>query len=442
MYIGIKKWKKDECLLFIAFFLFLDLHLTIAAYPIITWDSARYLSGAVFLKPNCLSLTLVPYLLKPLVALSGAWGFAIFQMAILSYTLVSAVQFFHTNFIVGLLSMIISAAAYFAISVMMDIYTAIGLLALFLVLSGHKDLLLYIILSICYVAHYENILLFSVCAIIYWLIFNRREVHHTARPVIIAFAVPIIAVLLTNYFLGIGSLFFPKTLYTMPAVRIMADSREIAESYMKEYPDSYFSKCKKFYEYAVNKDDPFHILLWKEKESFGCRIDSVEFNNEAKKFTFYALKNYKYILFKNALKNTYRFLAMPGYCTIGGYNKYPMDGCIKKIMPWQFEDAKRSLQYKGKSLFMNFGLFYILCYYICFPIILFFVFGSFVNRKIKNSTLYPFAVFVVILVSVNACIMSNFVGPYSRYQLRLALLPALAAILIITNFKIGTKRYV
>jgi len=166
---GFLEWEKRDCVSFLLISLFLYLHLVFAGFPLIDWDSGRYLSGA----PSPQALTLLCYLLKPLVTFIGPWGFAIFQISILTYTVVSVLKFFNQNAMVGIISIAISIAGYFAISVMMDIYTVIGLLALFLILNDNKDIFLYLIISACYIAHPENLLLFPLCALIYLAAIDR-----------------------------------------------------------------------------------------------------------------------------------------------------------------------------------------------------------------------------------------------------------------------------
>jgi hypothetical protein len=434
MYVGIKKWGYDEWLSSAAISLFLALHLVIAGYPIILWDSARYLGSSLFLNPDYVSLSPVSYLLKPLITLAGAWGFAFFQIAILTYVTVSVLKFFNKNFTVGVIAILVSAAGYFAVQVMMDIYTAAGFLALFLVLNEDKDIFLYAILSICYVAHYENIFLFPLCAGIYWAIFDRKKFNLKLLPMTFLFLILVIGVFSANYLAENDFRFFPKVRYSMCAARIMADSPEIARSYMEKYPDSGFSKRKKLYEYAKTQADPFHVLLWDAKEGIGLGAGFNNFDKESKKFTSYALKNYKLTLFKNALKNTYRFLIKPGHKIGGESGKEPIEQFIGEFIPGQLAAAKNSLQYKGILSLISFELVYAMCSRITFPIIIFFIFLSFIKREIKNLKYYPFVVLTAIFILINAFAMSNFINIYLRYQLRVMLLPSLAASLIVADF--------
>jgi hypothetical protein len=425
MYIGIKSWKNGDWVSFTVVLLFLGLHLIIAGFPIIDWDSIRYL----LLSPDPYSLPLIPYLLRPF----GVWGFAIFQIVILTYTLVTALKFFNKNFITGIISVFLSVAGYFAIQVMMDIYTAVGLLALFLILNGNKDIFLYIILSICYIAHTENLLLFPLCALIYWLIFDRRNFSFTLRPVIIAFIIPVLGSILMNYWLEKDFRFLPKEKYIMLATYIMAGSPEITRSYMEKYPGSEISQHRQFYEYALTKSNPFHILMWNSwdrKEGFNW---NEKIRKEAKGFLLFALKNYKFKLLNNSIKNTFQSLVRPGeYVDTMHLTKGPIDA----YLPNQLKYAKDSLQYKGKlsSLSEKLRLIYIATYYTSILIIPLFIFLSFINRKARNSKYYSFAIFAIIVILVNACIMANFIGIYLKLQLRVMLIPCLAISLIIADF--------
>jgi len=436
MYIGIKRWNKNDWFSLVIIVLFLALHLIISGYPIITWDSIRYIGASFFLIPFPFALMLVSYLLKPLTMLFGMWGFPLFQIAIVAYVLVSVLKFFNKSFIIGIVSLAISIAGYFVISVMMDIYTAVGLLALFLVLNGNKDILLYFILSICFIAHPENLLLFPFSALIYWLIFKRNHPGIPFRTVVVLSIVLLTGVLIMNYRERKEFRSFPETKYLSLATRIMADSPVITRAYIEKCPDSELCKHKEYYEYAINNKDPYHILFWSNWDEGGGFIYNPAINGihkEAGKFILFALSNYKLEILKNCLNNTCRFLSFPGDPLVLLVSKDQFD-MFEKWLPAQlFEGAKDSLQYKGKLANIEFRLIYAMCYYLCFFSLLLFVYIPFFNRRIMNTNYYSFAVFSIIIILINACIMPNFVGIYLRYQLRIMLVPCLAISLIVAD---------
>jgi hypothetical protein len=436
MYIGIKRWKKNDWFSLIIIVLFLAAHLIVSGYPIITWDSIRYICASFFLMPFPFALMSISYLLRPFTIFFGIWGFPVFQIAIVAYALVSILKFFNKSFIVGIVSLAISIAGYFVISVMMDIYTAVGLLSLFLVLNGNKDILLYAILSICYIAHPENLLLFPFSALIYWLIFKRKNPGISFWRVVVLFVVLVIGVLIMNDRERREFRSFPETKYPSLATRIMADSPTITRAYIKKYPDSELHKHKEYYEYAINNKDPFQILFWSNWEDKGGFIYNPAVNGihkEAGKFIFFALSNYKFEVLKNGLNNTWRFLFFPGDPLVLIVDKDQFD-MFEKWLPGQlFEGAKDSLQYKGKLANIKFRLIYAICYYLCFFSLLLFVNIPFFNRKIMNPNYYSFAVFSIIIILINACIMPNFVGIYLRYQLRIMLVPCLSMSLIVAG---------
>ena len=445
MYIGITRWKRNEWVAFVSIVLFLGLHLAIARYPIIEWDSVRYLKEAFFLRSNPWTLGSVSYLLKPLVSLIGIWGFVVFQIAILTYTLVSVLKFFNKNFIVGVISIAISVAGYFAISVLMDIYTVVGLLALFLILNGDKDLFLYTIFSICYIAHPENLLLFPLSFLTYWAIFNRKGTNFRLLPITVSFIIPIIGVILTNYWLKKEIRFFPQQKYIMLATHIMVDSPKITRAYMEKYPDSELNRHKDFYEYALTTVDPYNTLFWDSWD----RKEGFAYNNSIKKesegFILYALKYHKLEILNNSLKNTFSFLILPRPGNSLGLmqtDKGPIDA-FEKFLPNRLKYAKNSLQYKGKLLPLSkkLKLIYIVVYYTSILTMLIFISNFFINCKTRDSKYYSFAVFSIIILLINAWIMSSWIGIVLRYQLRVMLIPCLAMSLIIMDFFEGRKRF-
>ena len=429
MYIAITGWKKNEWVTFVSISLFLGLHLVVMRYPIIGFDSARYINAAFFLKSCPYALTLTTHLLKPLVSLIGIWGFAVFQIGILAYVLTSVLKFFNKNLVLGIIALTLSSAAFFAISVMMDIYTPVGLLALFLVLNRERDILLYIILSVCYVAHIENVVLFPFSALAYWLILSRKNFTSTFIPLIAVFIVPIICVFWENYQLDKELRFVPKIGYSMLAARIMVDYPEIARSYMDKYPASELAKHRKFYEYISAKNvDRFAYLCWDswdgkdKKEGFAYLQIDDPIHKDTKEFIFFALKKYKFKLFnKNPLNSTFQFLTQ---------TRYPDEAIdkdsIDENQKWvPFKLSKYSLQYQGglSSLAKVLKLIYTLSFYVSFTIML-------LSSPLKRS----FTIFALITVLLNALIMSNFAGVFLRYQLRIMLIPCLATSFIIADF--------
>jgi len=117
-------------------------------------------------------------------------------------------------------------------------------------------------------------------------------------------------------------------------------------------------------------------------------------------------------------------------------------GPIDRARGWpdhQLEQAKNSLQYKGKLLDINriFNLIYLMDYYLGFLVIFSYIF--IVRCKSTDRSYYAFSLFAIIIILANACIMPNFIGQIFRYQLRIMLIPCLAMVLIATDFLNGLR---
>jgi hypothetical protein len=450
---GTQKWRKNEWFSFAAIILFLTAYLLIIGYPIINWDSQRYLRGALFFQADSFSLTFVPYLLHPLVIFWGAWGFAFAQIILLAYIFVSILQFFHKSFITGFVAVIMSAAAYYAISVMMDIYTAAGLLTLFLILNGKKNILLYVVLGLCSAAHYENIPLFILSATAYWAIFYGKKINFAALSVIMTIVIAAAAIVLTNYIKREDSLFLSKARYVMTVPRFMADFPLATRSYMEKYPGSYFGKNKEFYEFALTTEDPSHTLLWGswhgEKKGLGYHSADNDFFKETESFVAYILRGHKLELAKNIAKKTFQSLLLPGYEPGLNTCRAATDECVRVLLPGQLKSAVNSLPYifNDEQLPVRLKLLYVLSYYTSFAIILFFLLFSFVDRRLRELRYYPLVVLSIIVILVNALLTANIVDIALRYQLRVMLLPCFAMNLIaadlfkyFSNLKAQNKR--
>ncbi len=426
MEISIKTWRKNDWISFFLISLFLTLQLLFVGYPIIAADSGRYLGAAIFLKDSSFSPTLTCYLISPLVMLMGVWGFPMFQIAILTYTLVSALKFFNKNATIGIISILISAAGFLALQVMMDIYTAIGLLALFLVLNGSKDIILHIILSLCFVAHYGNVFLFPICAALYWVIFNRKNPASLTLPIIL-FIIPLIAAFLVNYWLNKDPRFLTKVKYGIIAARIMIDSPEIVRGYSKEYPESGLAKHMTQYENIILHKRRIGSLIFHE-ELFPQAI----IRKEAKQFIVYALKNHSGTLLRSKSYGIYRFFIKPDYKSALILYRGTLVNKIEIFLPREIERIKKSLQYRNKLKVVNFEFFYIVCYYMSLLVISTFFILSFWFPNMRKTQYFSFVVFVIFLLFFNALIFS--IGPlHGRFQVRVLLLPCLAACLIISD---------
>ncbi len=431
MDIGIKTWKRNDWTCFVLIFLVLTYELLFVGYPIIFPDSERYLGAAVFLRRSPYSPTLVCYLIRPLVVLLGAWGFAFFQIAILTYALVSTLRFFNKNAAIGIISIITSAAGFVAIAVMMDIYTAIGLLALFLVLNGSRDIILYIILSLCFIAHYGNIFLFPVCAILYWVIFKRKN-PATLALLAILFILPLVMAFLVNYRMEKNFRFLTTAKYSFIAARIMEDTPEVTRAYMEKYPASDLAKHRQEYEDIMSGRRKIVSIMWDKNGLFDKFGGNIKFNSEAKEFVLYALKNHPGTLLRNIIYGIYRFLARPNYNSALIRRCGPLVRQVETYLPQQTEQIKKSLQYIDKLGVINFQPFYLLCYYISLLLSSGFLILCLWFPKMRKTRYFSFVVFVLFAIFFNALIFSIGLSG-GRFQVRALLLPCLAACLIVSD---------
>lgn len=432
MHMGIKNWRRDEFASFALIFLALILHLLLVRYPIIYFDSRRYLSAALNLSTDARFPTLVCYLIRPLVILMGAWGFAIFQIVLLTYVLVSSLKFFGKHSSIGILSIIISAAGFMATAVMMDIYTAIGLLALFLILNGSRDIILCTILSICFVAHYGNVFMFPVYALLHWLIFNRKN-FATLALVIILFIIPLLIACAVNYGLEENFRFLPKRKYLRMAVSIMKVYPELTKSYMKkrfpsrwaEYKQKHVGSRKKMTEEALRR------FFW--------NFDGpVNINKEAKKFIAYTVRNNSGILLKKIIPNTYKFLKRPYYRKALAIRETALIKIVNEFLPHQMEQAKKSLQYRDNLSAIVFDFFYRICYSASLLVISAFLICSICFIKLRKTKYFSFVVFAITTLVVNALIMHTR-GSIGRLQVRMLILPCLAMCLIVSDLNLWRK---
>jgi len=228
--------------------------------------------------------------------------------------------------------------------------------------------------------------------------------------------------------------------YTAMAMRIATNLPEITRAYVAENPSSPIAKHRQLYEDALSNktaNEAMPIILW----SKGSFIDSCggtrTFNPEAKRFLAYVLKKHHLTLLKGIWKigsnNTYMFLIHPDCQDAFFPSKDLVVRQTAKYLPHQIKQAERSARCSGNMPVKNLINFYKFSYYMSNTIVLlFFIFSCFFTR-IRKSNYFSFALFALIVISINAVIMPNLSDLCGRYQARIMLLPALAASLIISD---------
>ncbi|MBN3040436.1 MAG: hypothetical protein JW867_04850 [Candidatus Omnitrophica bacterium] len=387
----------------------------------------------MFFETSPHALTLTSFLLKPFVSIFWVWGFPVFQSLILAYSLVMLLKYFRKNLFYGLISLFFSGISLLTIAVLSDVYTSAGLLALFLILRGDKDLVLYAILAISFIAHYGNIALFPLTGFIWWQLFERREV---GRLMLIA-GLFLFLVLLSasiNYFIEGEFRFFPEKKYSFLTARIITDAPETFRSYIKEAPDSSLAKNKDVYEDMLGAGRGSQAMLWHAGNFLDRLGNKDQINRETKRFLIWSVKNRSGALARISANNTYHLLMDMGCWFILKSDSTIIRKHMNQFMPRLSNREKQALvtRYGYNIRFLSVILKQ--AYYLSYLVNIIGLSIAFFCKKFRNSQTFPFLVFSSIAFLINGFFMANFSGIFLRYLIRIMLLPLFSSVLVLSYF--------
>ena len=156
------------------------LYLLLNRYPFVFPDSFEYARG------GCSATLRSPTLgcaMWPVIAMTGIWGYVTVQTAItaFSFVLLSKHIFGYVRTSMVSLAILLANVGLFSGWLMADIWTIIGLISLFLIITGYTSPIVGSVLAFSLAVHYAN---FPVClsvACVFWVLVR------SGRKTILAF---------------------------------------------------------------------------------------------------------------------------------------------------------------------------------------------------------------------------------------------------------------
>jgi len=374
------------------------------------------------------------------VRLWGVWGYVLCQSLVASILLVLLSRRLTGSPNVAMLiaASILSAFGLYSGWVMADAWAPLGLLGLFLVLSGlGSGAIVLVFLAFCVSVHYGNFPLFVLAAGTYALL-RQSETRPLLRS-LCAVGLAFLFVLVGNW-LGGERRFSSPSSYSWLASRMLSDVPEALDLKCNQQPD--FSLCPFRDDARKSAGTAQGRIFWTIRGS--GKITDSEFEAASRQFAFFSAYNYPVENLVAGLSNTVSQLAAfdvsDGFRARIDPESYPLKGLLVK-QPADELAFKRAFQSTGglyqllTSLRTLHAVVYWLALLVCATGAFFTLGRTFGFAKARSSdrlqVLCALGTFSLIALVINAGLMGNLSGIYPRYQTRLGLLPVLSAMWLI-----------
>jgi hypothetical protein len=423
-----KYWKKADWTAGTFIFGLLMLYPLMNGYPLIWYDSWTYASGLC--RPSMRS-PILGCAMRPVVLIAGVWGYVIVQTAVtaVSFVFFSRYIFGYVQMRVLFLSIMFTCLGLFSGWLMADIWTIIGLLSLFTILTGYGSPVIAFLLVFTFATHLGNFPIFIGVAILFWL-FIRNSRRSMIRLLLCVLA-GIALIAITNVVMKGTPQSGPKTSFSFLASRILYDIPEIIEKKCEDDPD--FRLCAFKSDMLAARGVQHSNLMWYMFKRDD--ISSEEFESSAKELVIYSLSRFPLKHIVALVKNTFSQLS---YFPISA-DFYPLIEdkrafkYLAKQFPADFLSYQKSFQangHLGKALTRletPLSVLYWIAMMICFGSV------TFGWKNLRDDLQLQLALFALIAVILNAFFMSNLSGVLGRFHSRVIFLPMFAALVIISR---------
>ena len=334
-------WKKPDWIAAIFIFGLLMLYPLMNGYPFIYPDSWSYVSG--MWKAGMRSPTL-GFAMRPVILIAGIWGFVIVQTAVTTLSLIflSKYVFGDVRKRVVLLSIMLAGIGFFSGYLMADIWTVMGLIALFSILTGYTSPTIAILLGFSLSTHYGNFPVLAGTALLFWLFIKNSR--RTMIIVLLCILGAMTLVVTANFAVGVHR-FSSGTSYTWIASRILYDIPEIIEKKCQDDPD--FRLCAIKSDMLAARGNQHSELIWYMWSRDD--ISKTEFEHLAKELVMYSLLHFPLEQIAAAIKNTFEQLSFcpiaDGFPTVND-ETYAIRN-LKEHFPDDYTAYKKSWQAQG-----------------------------------------------------------------------------------------------
>lgn len=402
-------------------------------FPIIFPDSGRYLWPAYNLNVTEVSPGLYSFLLRPLYLLCGPWAFVIVNSLLLAVVSVLFSRFLvnKTHHFAIFLAVIFSAIFIQVSTVMMDIQSTFGILAIYLFAKGFSKKAMAVLLFISIISHSSAIpFLLSISLLVYLLTHNLKAILQIGA----IFVISMLFLFWHNSSFGNHGSPLQKKSKMFVVARLMADYPQSVETYLEAKPDSKFKghwqDFKQEFPQAIENHDVNYYLFY-GKKGFLNRVGSNNSRNEANDYIFHTLSNHFFLVIKGSVVNVWKFLSFsPSAETVFNQalvrSQRIVTESAKMFFPNQQDSLQRGAQYnfKIKSFYSIKLTVFIFCISVLFCLGLITIY--FIRRRrVDRQFFFEVPLLAVGTVLLNAIVMSNLGGIYGRYQLKVIYIPIL-----------------
>ncbi len=426
--LGIYHWTATDWRHFLILSSILLLYPLMNGYPFLFPDAWTYAAG------NCVSEYRSPVLgcaMKPAVLIGGVWGYISIQVAVAAYILIlfSKQMLGSANLHVLIPVMIISSLGLFTGWLMADVWLLFALLALFIMLTAQRSVYLLLLFTFSISVHLGNFPVIMITIILYIIVVKTNIRAIITSFICIAAAVSLVV---TTNLLNQEFHFSSKWTYTFLSSRIIHDMPEVLESRCKQDPG--FELCEmKSTIYRISRSRPDQ-LIWHEEAPRNIKaIGPLKYEALSRDLILSSIFPFFNEHISTALNNMSKQFVNFHYTedfAAHGDETWSVQGMLQ-YYPEDFSTYKRSWQatntltniYDGLEEYILF--FYLLSVLICLG------YGVAKWKHRNNKLLVKLSIFTVIVLLVNAMVMSNLAGSYGRYLTRISFLPFFTAILII-----------
>ena len=419
-------WKKSDWTAVAFIFGLLMLYPLMNGYPFIYYDSWTYASGLC--RPSMRS-PILGCAMRPIILIAGTWGYVIVQTAATAFSFVFLSRYVlgYVHMRVLFLSSVFACVGLFSGWLMADIWTIIGLISLFAILTGYASQFIAILLVFALATHYGNFPIFMGVAILFWLF-----IRNSKRSMIRVFFCLLggIALITTINFAMKGTVRSgPKTSFSFIASRVLFDIPDIIENKCREDPN--FKLCAMKSDMLAGRGTQHSELMFYMFKRHD--ISGEEFELLARELVIYSLPRFPLKHMVAVVRNTFSQLS---FFPIGnGFSPLrDNSSAFKKLakqFPADFLSYQKSLQADGHlkralaRLMTPLSILYWIAMLICL--------ASVITewKNLRDDIQLQLALFAIIAVIINAFFMSNLSGVLGRFHTRIVFLPMFAALTII-----------
>jgi len=422
-------WKKADWTAAAFIFGLLMLYPLMNGYPLIWNDSWTYACGLC--RPSLRS-PILGCAMRPIVLIAGTWGYVIVQTAVtaFSFAFLSRYVFGYVHMRVLFLSIVFSCVGFFSGWLMADIWTTIGLLSLFTILTGYGSPVIAILLVFTFATHYGNFPIYVGTAILFWLFI--RNSRRSMILVLLCLLGGIVFIATTNFAMKGNFRFGTKRSFSFIASRILYDIPEIIEKKCQDDPD--FRLCSFKSDMLSNRGKQHSDMMWHMFKRDDISSDELE--PLARELVIYSLSRFPLKHFVALIKNTFSQLS---YFPMSG-DYYPLrddSHAFKKLakeFPEDFLSYQKSFQADGHlakaltRLETPLSILYWIAMLVCFASV------TVGWKNLRDDLQLQLALFALIAIIMNAFFMSNLSGVLGRFHSRIIFLPMFAALVIISRW--------